>query len=344
MLTRRDSDVSEARARERRSQQDDDVRRYRQSFWANKIEKERNRRYLIYDLIATEFRRVNKRVNYTDSIRETILNESGRAHQALYGCCHVLFVLNHGAFPWLGRRRDGLGTLPGIIQCWDTQEGKLKVKFNDQHYEFIKPEHLDIVEGDADEWNWNTKYTVSFYFRTWRRKDSRFQFDLNKSCVEELKSIRSASAEAVLKMKDRISTSNCFNAKQKEERIEVAATADRMRLAFESKQQSEQTLQIEYCLHGFPISHQDWSSVEQFVKLFWDEYMEQEGDGISLEQCFQAAIDVTSTPFYKVWSDKKYMKAAISVLLHNGTRDIRIGYLSNARAHAAISIKVKRTI
>ncbi len=150
----------------------------------------------------------------------------------------------------------------------------------------------------------------------------------------------------------RVASSSRLKTKKVGDRLAQAATTEDMgRLALESQQQQpqpvESSMESNYCaglcLHEFPLN-QDLSIVKSFfivgsfLELFWNKYVEKEGDGLTLEQCFQAAIDVTFKRYLCMQGSSNHMQVAIFVLLHNGTRDIRIGNLSNARAITAVAV------
>eukprot|EP00985_Skeletonema_marinoi_P021666 scaffold13397_cov151-Skeletonema_marinoi.AAC.2 len=325
------------------AQQDDEARR---KFWEDKIKKESGRRRLISDLIAKEFRRVNAGMDITDDIKENISRNSRQTHEALYGYCRVV-VLGPD-------RGDGAWTLPGTIHNWDTRR-ELEVELDRSfigrlvslRYTHIAPEHLDIMTSEQNSTGRNAEYTVSFNFKGGKsgEKDFRFQFNLERSYIDELELIRSKSAALQEITEDRDASSNHLNTNQEQEQEQEEERAaillgdwDRERLALEKKkqQQIESSMEQTSCLHGFSLS-QDWSVVEQFLKLFWNEYVKQEGNGLNLEQCIQAAIDVTSTSYGSIWRNSNHIQVAISVLVHNGTHDVLKGDLPNARAIAAIA-------
>ena len=192
--------------------QNDDERR---KFWAEKVKKERNRRDLISNLIEAEFRRVNKGVEITDGIREELNFGSRKAHEVLYGCCHVLVVMPD--------RGDKAWTIPGTIRCWDTKGGLLEVELQTWGYfcsnydwlQYVKPEHLDHVTYKEDSGERDEEYTVSFGFRR-GIKYFRFQFDLQKSCIDELEAIRSKSDALMAIMEVKVASPRCPNTKQDE--------------------------------------------------------------------------------------------------------------------------------
>ena len=298
--------------------QNDDERR---KFWADKIKKERNLRHLIADLIEAEFRRVNKGVKITYRIREEIKLDSIRAHGFFYGYCQVLIESN---------RSDDAYTLPGTIYDWGTNRwGDLLVELGYSNVQqYFKPEHLEMsgIRRQFTIWDNKEKYTVSFNFGV--GKGSRFQFDLEKSCIDELEAIRSKSAALTAIMEVKVASSHCPNIKQEEASLEEAANSkDVVTSAFQS--------QPENCLHGFPPS-QELSGVKPFLKLFWSKFVEKEDDDVTLEQRFQVAIDITCIRYWSMWGSDD-LQMITSILLHNGTRDTRKGFLPNARAIAAIT-------
>ena len=405
--------------------QNDDERR---KFWADKIkkeqEKERNRQHLIADLIEAEFRRVNKGVEISDDIRKVIQIYSSLAHGVLYGPINVLVVMSG--------RRGSAWTLPGTINSWGTRGGKLSVTTDllDCGLEYVKPEYLDIVE-DSGEREAKVKYPVSFGFgvKTSEGIDLAtiggefiFQFDIEKSYIDELEAIRSKSATLMAIMEVKVASSLPSNIKQEEGVTSVFESQQKIdapkspvyspaspiysptspayiptsppyapsspayspSLSFEGDTSppyvptcqayspvsppysptspviptspiwspasptsldehhmkvnsvTDQSNCAANCLHGFPPS-QKMSVVEPFLKQFWNKYVKEEDDDFTLEQRIQAAIDITGKRYWRIWNKSNDLHAIISILLHNGTRDARKGFLPNARAIAAIT-------
>eukprot|EP00985_Skeletonema_marinoi_P021665 scaffold13397_cov151-Skeletonema_marinoi.AAC.1 len=320
---------------------------------------ESNRRRSISMLIASEFNRVNNGLEFYDEISDSevvkedinIKEESRQAHEheALYGPCRVIVV---------GSDRDGSGPRnKGTIDCWDTIKLHLRARMDsdstDQRPRLVKPEDLDMetpgqqsVETDV---KLATKYFVSFKFRngsTEGGEDIRFQFNLKRRYIDELESKGGTFAALKEFREERDASSNRLDVKQ-EERIEKAATTedrDRGELAPNSQQQQqiktmelmEQTSCAVTCVHGFPTS-QDCSVVHEFLNSFWKECKLKVDDGIALEQCIQAAIDVSYASNHRIWSNSNDVEIAISLMLYEGTHDILNGDLANARAVAAIT-------
>ncbi|KAK1741559.1 hypothetical protein QTG54_008037 [Skeletonema marinoi] len=320
-------------------------------FWAEKMKMERKRRRLISMLIAAEFYRVNNGLEFYDEIKEEIKEdikeESRQAHEALYGPCRVIVV---------GSDRDGNGPRKGTIDCWDTIKLHLRVRINsdstDQRPRLIKPENLDMESPGQQSAETDVKqYSVSFKFRdgsTEGGEDIRFQFNLKRRYIDELESKGGTFAALKVFREERDASTNRLDVKQ-EERIEKAATTedrDRGRLAPNSQQQQqqikssmalmEQTSCAVTCVHGLSTS-QDCSVAHEFLKSFCKECKLKADDGIALEQCIQAAIDVTYASNHRIWSNSNYMEIAISLMLYDGTKDILNGDLSNARGIAGVT-------
>jgi len=341
--------ISSSDAEKKVTAEEQEMAARRMLFWAEKMKTERKRRALISMLIASEFYRVNNGLEFYDEIKEEIKGdikeESRQAHEALYGPCRVIVV---------GSDRDGNGPRKGTIDFWDTIKLHLRVRMDsdstDQHPMLVRPENLDMETPGQQSAETDVKqYSVSFKFRdgsTEGGEDIRFHFNLKRRYIDDFESKGGTSAALKEFREERDVSSNRLDVKQGE-RIEKAATTedrDRGRLAPNSQQQqqiksmAQETSCAVTCVHSHGFStNQDCSGVHEFVKLFCKKCKFKTDDDIALEQCIQAAIDVTYASNHRIWSNSNDMEIAISFMLYFGTQDILKGDLANARAIATVA-------